>query len=73
LLRKYHWTRVTVLCYRDALGVTGPTHNMLVDIDLMDTSTETIWPPKCTGWEKNPHGKLAPRLADLGSLMDPKR
>lgn len=25
------------------------------------------------GWERNASGKLAPRMADLGALMDPKR
>lgn len=29
--------------------------------------------PKAVGWEKNAHGKLAPRVADLGPLMDPIR
>jgi ubiquitin-like modifier-activating enzyme ATG7 len=29
--------------------------------------------PKSVGWEKNAAGKLAPRLADLAPMMDPKR
>lgn len=29
--------------------------------------------PAAVGWEKNTAGKLAPKLADLGALMDPKR
>jgi ubiquitin-like modifier-activating enzyme ATG7 len=28
-------------------------------------------PPKVTGWERSAQGKLAPKLADLGSLIDP--
>lgn len=29
--------------------------------------------PSAVGWEKNPQGKLAPRMADLAPTMDPKR
>lgn len=29
--------------------------------------------PPTVGWEKNLHGKLAPRMVDLGGMMDPKR
>ncbi|ORZ01388.1 hypothetical protein BCR43DRAFT_486856 [Syncephalastrum racemosum] len=29
--------------------------------------------PKAVGWERNAQGKLAPRMADLGPLMDPTR
>ena len=29
--------------------------------------------PSTVGWEKNPQGKLGPRLADLAPMMDPTR
>lgn len=29
--------------------------------------------PSAVGWERNAQGKLAPKVADLGPLMDPKR
>lgn len=29
--------------------------------------------PAAVGWEKNAQGKLSPKLADLGPMMDPKR
>lgn len=28
-------------------------------------------PPKFSGWERTSQGKLSPKLADLGSLIDP--
>lgn len=28
---------------------------------------------KAVGWERNVQGKLGPRMADLGPLMDPTR
>ncbi|KAG8950091.1 Autophagy protein 7 [Tulasnella sp. 424] len=36
---------------------------------LPDTSSV----PAAVGWEKNPAGKLGPRMADLAPMMDPKR
>lgn len=29
--------------------------------------------PSAVGWEKNPQGKLGPRVADLAPMMDPTR
>lgn len=29
--------------------------------------------PSAVGWERNAQGKLAPKMADLGPLMDPTR
>lgn len=29
--------------------------------------------PQAIGWERNAQGKLAPKVADLGPLMDPTR
>lgn len=29
--------------------------------------------PAAVGWEKNPAGKLGPRMADLAPMMDPTR
>ena len=29
--------------------------------------------PAAVGWEKNPQGKLGPRVADLAPMMDPTR
>ncbi|KAE8539178.1 ubiquitin-like modifier-activating enzyme ATG7 [Cryptococcus gattii VGV] len=30
-------------------------------------------PPQAVGWERNPSGKLSPRVVDLGPMMDPTR
>ncbi|GJE98792.1 E1-like protein-activating enzyme [Phanerochaete sordida] len=56
-----------VLCWRDAARsrvgiVKGPS-------SAQDTGAR----PSAVGWEKNPQGKLAPRMADLAPTMDPKR
>ncbi|KDR82941.1 hypothetical protein GALMADRAFT_238629 [Galerina marginata CBS 339.88] len=34
---------------------------------------ETTARPSAVGWEKNPQGKLGPRVADLAPMMDPTR
>ncbi|KAH9480647.1 Ubiquitin-like modifier-activating enzyme ATG7 [Psilocybe cubensis] len=36
-------------------------------------ATETTLRPSAVGWEKNPQGKLGPRVADLAPMMDPSR
>ena len=43
---------------------------------LATTESTTVDPqsrPSAVGWEKNPQGKLGPRLADLAPMMDPTR
>ncbi|CAO1627379.1 unnamed protein product [Sympodiomycopsis kandeliae] len=41
-------------------------------ISLAPLSTDTA-NPASIGWERNPQGKVAPKVSDLGPLMDPKR
>ena len=41
------------------------------ELTFHETLTSTDSPLKASGWERNPRGKLAPRLMDLSSLIDP--
>lgn len=67
-----------VLCWRDS-EVPAQGHNWKSRFGVLSlgsgesvhaTTTER---PTALGWEKNPHGKLAPRMADLAPMMDPTR
>ena len=70
---------VKVLCWRDSeVPHTGQEWKSLVgDLSLGDGSTEVQvalqGKPHAVGWEKNPQGKLSPRMADLAPMMDPTR
>ncbi|KAF7730192.1 Autophagy protein 7 [Apophysomyces ossiformis] len=61
--------KLNVLCYR------GKTHSRLLYLEFPDVSCYTSHegPVKAVGWERNAQGKLGPRMADLGPLMDPLR
>lgn len=39
----------------------------------LDPSFSALDEPKVTGWERSVQGKLGPKLADLGSLINPKQ
>ncbi|CAK7902558.1 ubiquitin-like modifier-activating enzyme Atg7p [[Candida] anglica] len=39
----------------------------------LDSSFDTDSIPKITGWERTSNGKLGPKLADLGSLINPNQ
>ncbi|KAF8636201.1 hypothetical protein AX17_003689 [Amanita inopinata Kibby_2008] len=80
---------VRVLCWRDAeipslqwKSRFGVIHiNMGADSNnsvnntrtQVDTPNDALPRPSAVGWEKNPQGKLGPRMADLAPMMDPKR
>ena len=69
--------RVRVLCWRDSeLPVAGKPWKSRFGV--VETPIDNSLPaagdrPSAVGWEKNPQGKLGPRLADLAPMMDPKR
>lgn len=68
---------LTVLAWRDA-ETPGPNrawHSRLgtVFVSSGGTAATDSARPAAVGWEKNPQGKLAPRLADLAPMMDPTR
>ncbi|KAI9484376.1 hypothetical protein BDB00DRAFT_855958 [Zychaea mexicana] len=74
LLHEKHGIRkLNVLCYREIPGkVTSIDASRLLVAELPPLATFTK-PPKSVGWERNAQAKLAPRMADLGPLMDPIR
>lgn len=39
----------------------------------LDKDFDSLAPAKVTGWERTVDGKLAPKMADLGGLIDPKQ
>ena len=67
--------RARVLCFRDLSTLPGSPLSSLV-LDLSLSVSEPAAPlvsivPRCVGYERNTHNKLAPRLIDLSSLMSP--
>ncbi|KIY53447.1 E1-like protein-activating, partial [Fistulina hepatica ATCC 64428] len=65
---RYDVRRVRVVCWRGSVDV-----SLTGEVYLPDSQTPPPTRPGAVGWEKNPQGKFAPRLADLGSMMDPAR
>ncbi|KAI0753952.1 hypothetical protein C8Q80DRAFT_1094252 [Daedaleopsis nitida] len=67
-----------VLCWRDveppaAGSVGGWKSRFGVIKQAGGESAGTVTKPSAVGWEKNIHGKLGPRVADLAPMMDPTR
>lgn len=56
---------VSLLVYRN----NGKSYLLKLTLDPTFRALET---PKVTGWERTIQGKLGPKLADLGSLINPK-
>ncbi|CAO1630592.1 unnamed protein product [Parajaminaea phylloscopi] len=55
-------------------GAQGFSHSDAGELRLASTSDREALPfPAAIGWERNAQGKLGPKVADLGPLMDPKR
>lgn len=63
-------TLLSIYGYKDVKLVTNKHngHNNCFTLRCDDSITEL---PKVTGWERTSSGKLGPKLADLGSLIDP--
>jgi len=63
-----------ILCWRD-IDTPSPNHPWRSKIGTVllpsVPTTNERW--TAVGWEKDLRGKTAPRMADLGSMMDPKR
>lgn len=63
---------ISILCYRDHAHIDIDTKSFWIDVSLSDRSTITPeLASKITGWERNSNGKLAPKISDLGSLINP--
>jgi ubiquitin-like modifier-activating enzyme ATG7 len=66
LHKKYNVSALKILSFRGDIA-----SSLIVDTELPTTSN--YLEGKSVGWERNVQGKLGPRLADLGPLMDPAR
>ncbi|KAF8649445.1 hypothetical protein AX16_005792 [Volvariella volvacea WC 439] len=73
-----HSQRIRILCWRDSEPPSSQSHHWrsrfgvvyLPDGSATESPTAR---PAAVGWEKNPQGKLGPRVADLAPMMDPTR
>ncbi|KAF7316230.1 Autophagy-related protein [Mycena indigotica] len=67
-------SRLRVLCWRDSEVPHAPAGwKSRIGVVHITPSPESGGRPSAVGWEKNPQGKLAPRMADLAPMMDPTR
>ncbi|KAI8620117.1 hypothetical protein BC830DRAFT_1100702 [Chytriomyces sp. MP71] len=66
---------VNVICYRESLqgggGKRDQSPTVIMAVSLPGSLPDEC--PKFVGWEKNPAGKLGPRIVDLAPMMDPNR
>lgn len=58
------FTEITIFVYRN----NGSSVQLLMQLE---PNFDPQQPAKVTGWERTAQGKLGPKLADLGSLIDP--
>ncbi|GLB36667.1 putative E1-like protein-activating [Lyophyllum shimeji] len=63
-----------VLCWRDTeIPISSWKSRVGVIKVESGKQQETDERPSAVGWEKNPQGKLGPRMADLAPMMDPTK
>lgn len=68
LSTKHGITSLRVICLREG------SSSIQASLSLpASPSTTPATPPQAVGWERHPSGKLSPRVADLGPMMDPTR
>ncbi|PVG00195.1 E1-like protein-activating [Serendipita vermifera] len=60
-----------ILCWRDTVAPGAGQWKSRFATVLIGANTVPGTRPSAVGWERNAQGKLSPRLADLGSSMDP--
>ncbi|KAF8967023.1 hypothetical protein BDZ97DRAFT_1804814 [Flammula alnicola] len=73
-------SKLHILRWRDTEAPSSPNVHWKSQIGTLTVAGETphaVDPtsgrPSAVGWEKNPQGKLGPRVADLAPMMDPTR
>jgi len=66
-----------ILCWRDVdIPFTGKSWRSRIGVVSIGEAAGVqvqATRPAALGWEKNAQGKLGPRVADLGGMMDPRR
>ncbi|TDL27707.1 E1-like protein-activating [Rickenella mellea] len=74
-IRKSTLNPIRVLCWRDVdIPASGkPWKSRFGIVQASVSEAEGDVRPAAVGWEKNPQGKMAPRMADLAPMMDPSR
>ncbi|KAI9268978.1 hypothetical protein BDA99DRAFT_503146 [Phascolomyces articulosus] len=74
LLHEKHGIRkLNIMCYREMPGKVNLIDASKLLVAELPPTCHYSKPPKSVGWERNAQAKLAPRMADLGPLMDPIR
>ncbi|PPQ82174.1 hypothetical protein CVT26_008804 [Gymnopilus dilepis] len=71
-------SRLRILRWRDSEPPASPNSGWKSQIGVLiqpggEAAASTEGRPSAVGWEKNPQGKLGPRVADLAPMMDPTR
>jgi ubiquitin-like modifier-activating enzyme ATG7 len=70
-------SKLRVLRWRDTEVPASPNVPWKSQIGTLTVAATAVDPasgrPSAVGWEKNPQGKLGPRVADLAPMMDPTR
>jgi ubiquitin-like modifier-activating enzyme ATG7 len=73
--QRFKLDKVQILCYRDVHNRRDGARSFILNLQSGPIKAEgtSLDMPKVTGWERNPAGKLAGRLANLGENMMPER
>lgn len=70
LLGELGFSRARILAFRDHSHVETSSKSLWIQASNLSKASDS---PKVTGWERNASGKLAPKLTDLGALVDPQQ